>query len=47
MAVAYMTAEMDKPAAFTKKEAERSENRQDVSMPNGNGKHGVPQHANS
>jgi hypothetical protein len=47
MAVAYMTAEMDKPAAFTKKEAERSENRQEVSMPDGNGKHNAPEYANS
>jgi len=47
MAVAYMTAEMDKPAAFTKKEAERSQNKQEVSMPDGNGKHGVPQYLNS
>ena len=47
MAVAYMTAEMDKPAVFTKKEAERSENRQYVSMPDGNAKHGIPQYANS
>lgn len=47
MAVAYMTAEMDKPAVFTKKEAERSENRQEVSMADGNGKHGSPQYLNS
>lgn len=47
MAVAYMTANMDKPAVFTNKEAERSENRQEVSMPDGNGKHGSPQYLNS
>jgi hypothetical protein len=38
---------MDKPAVFTKKEAERSENGQEVSMPDGNGKHDAPQYVNS
>jgi len=47
MAVAYMTAEMNKPAVFTNKEAERSQNRQEVSMPDGNGKHDVSQYVNS
>ncbi len=47
MAVAYMTAEMDKPAVFINKEAEGSENRQMISIADGNGKHGVPQYTDS
>ncbi|HEY9609591.1 MAG TPA: isoaspartyl peptidase/L-asparaginase [Allocoleopsis sp.] len=47
MAVAYITANMDKPAVFTNKEAESLENRQEVSMPDGNGKHGSPQDVQS